>query len=153
MKMNINDVIVVVHPSFPWESRGDLPPHEREWHLQQCGLVLSRIAEAICLLPLENRILIGPYVQHASYLPELVTNDLVAISEAVPPMNIHGRRYGVTELDEAAKSVAEQIQRLRHVRRIAIAGFYREMCCRRVAHRIVNEISSGQIHIAKTMTI
>lgn len=150
--INTDDVIVVVHPSFPWESRGDLPPSEREWHLQKCGLVLNRIAEAVSIPPMGNRIIVGPYLRFASYLPELVSNDLDVLEKAVPAMNIHGRRYGVRELSEAAESVAEQIRRLRNIQRVVITGFYRDICCLQVANRIAEVIPSASVHLSKNLT-
>jgi len=63
--MKTNRAIGVVHPTWPWESRADIPAPLRLRFLERSGLLLSRIADHLDTVRESNRFLIGPFVSRA----------------------------------------------------------------------------------------
>jgi len=145
--------IVVIHPSWPWESRGDLPPHEREWQQHRCGIVLSRITEALSDISPEHRFLIGPFVRHASFIPEIVSEDIAAIEHAVPLVNTIGNHYGNEHLGRAVTAIATILERLPDSRTITVAGFLRSTCCARVAEQMSATLPRASVRISRSLSL
>lgn len=144
--------IVVVHPTWPWESRGDYAPGQRARKLMRCGLILSRIADRLPELPSAYRFLIGPYINQASYLPKTVTADILTIEGAIPPVNTHGDHYGNSHLDMAATWSAYSLSLLPSLREVWVTGFWRESCCAHAAKRMKQMLPKVKIRVPKSLS-
>ena len=120
--------VVIVHPSWPWESRADLPSVTREATLEQCGLILSRLADEVeaggkCFV-------VGPWINRASFIPQVVEEDLARI--AAGAIAIKGG-LGEEDFHAAAVGISRQLPDAAPVR---MAGFWSNLCVNGVARAL-----------------
>jgi len=134
--MKTNRAIVVVHPTWPWESRADIPVPLRFRFLERSGLLLSRIADHLDTVRESNRFLIGPFVNRASFLPNVVCVDILRVEKAVSASSTHGEDYSLDSLDSAALKIASKITKLPQVTEVFVIGFYRNAYCLHASERL-----------------
>ncbi len=112
--------VVIVHPSWPWESKADLPSVTREATLEQCGLILARLADEVEFGG--KSFVVGPWVSRASFLPQAVEEDIARI--AARAIHIKGG-LGEENFHAAASDISRQLPDAAPIR---LAGFWSNLC-------------------------
>lgn len=119
-----DEVIVVVHPSWPFESLDSVAPRLRRSVRDRCELVLFRIADCLNRPVKPTAIVVGPFLCGGSFLSACAADSLRFIREAAQ-QEIDGG-LDQESLREAGKRIAAKWQT---PRRIRVCGFYRDLCC------------------------
>jgi hypothetical protein len=135
--------LVIVHPSWPWESRADMPRNTREASLEQCGMILARIADEV-----EEGgkvFVVGPWVNRASYLPQWVEEDLARIRAGAIALK---GGTGDADYNDTAAEISRQIPKGSRVR---MAGFWGNICVAKMDQALVKHGHDTRINQAWTM--
>lgn len=120
-------VLVIVHPSWPWESSDDMPTRRRAVYLHRCSLILSRLADQVEMFPTA---IVGPFLTSGAGLPKAAVDDLTLIAAQAVAAE-EGR------LDADLHAAGARLARRFPGARFIVGGFWRDLCCEAVADGIL----------------
>jgi hypothetical protein len=131
MSADTREILVIVHPSWPWQTRHEVRSDVRSALLKRAELILARLVDLIAPKDRPYCALVGPFLNVGCGLSAFAIDQLRALSRDAD-MRLPGG------LDRDSLVAAGRIigVRWRQPRRVRIAGFYRDLCCAAVADGI-----------------
>ena len=126
------ETLVIVHPSWPFESRGTMAPRLRAAVLRRSELILARLADLVTSGDAPSTVVVGPYLSMGSGLTDGAVESLRVIRESATH-EVDGGLNRVS-LQEAGRQIGRMWKAPRVFR---VAGFYRDLCCLEVGSGLV----------------
>ncbi len=116
------EVLVLVHPSWPFESLAHVHPRFRKRLVERTGLILCRFEDAVAQSE-RPLVIVGPYISGGSCIPAPAQESLRLLA-TLAAFEIDGGLQSAS-LQTAGGALHLQFNASRY----RIGGFFRDLCC------------------------
>ncbi|MDD2765745.1 MAG: hypothetical protein PHE83_17420 [Opitutaceae bacterium] len=125
------EILVIVHPSRPWEYRDEIQSRRRAAVLKRAELILEKLVNRLRLKRRPYTVMVGPYLNVGCGLSEHAIDQLRRLAR-LADVRLPGGRDRDSLYVAGIRIGCHGLR----PRRVRVAGFYRDLCCEAVADGI-----------------